>query len=208
MKYMQIAPGIRKDITIITAKELQVLLKNALGRIESLNVNNKLGIQNYDEENILKFRTNCKNSKLRNIYFRLIHNDFYTRVRMKKFGMTNNEDCPRCGEIETSEHLLWNCAHVKNIWSLFNQIMCQVSLHNECVTLYEDVFRVGSHPANCMIKIKIIQALIQIERPTYWNRQNILDIINDLRKVEKYNSSISRTIDKFKIKWNLFESLT
>jgi hypothetical protein len=70
------------------------------------------------------------------------------------------------------------------------------------------VFRVGSHPANCMIKIKIIQALIQIERPTYWNRQNILDIINDLRKVEKYNSSISRTIDKFKIKWNLFESLT
>jgi len=208
MKYMQIAPGIRKDITIITAKELQVLLKNALGRIESLNVNNKLGIQNYDEENISKFRTNCKNSKLRNIYFRLIHNDFYTRVRMKKFGMTNNEDCPRCGEIETSEHLLWNCAHVKNIWSLFNQIMCQVSLHNECVTLYEDVFRVGSHPANCMIKIKIIQALIQIERPTYWNRQNILDIINDLRKVEKYNSSITRTIDKFKIKWNLFESLT
>jgi hypothetical protein len=97
---------------------------------------------------------------------------------------------------------------VRNIWSLFNQIMRKVGYHNECVTLYEDIFRVGSHSANCMIKIKIIQALIQIERPKYWNRQNILDIINDLKNVEKYNAHTSRTMDKYKIKWNLFENLT
>jgi hypothetical protein len=99
MKYTQIAPEVRKDVTVITAKELQVVLKNALGKIESLIVNIKLGIENYDEENISKFRIYCKNPKLRNKYFRQIHNDFYTRVRMKKFGMMNTDKCPRCGEV-------------------------------------------------------------------------------------------------------------
>ena len=73
----------RKNIHSITVKELQVTLKNALKKIEALDVKNKLGIDNFDEENITRFRNNCKNPNLRNIYFRLIHNDFFTRVRIK-----------------------------------------------------------------------------------------------------------------------------
>jgi hypothetical protein len=34
-------------------------------------------IEEVAKENIIKFRKNCKNPKLRNIYFRLIHNDFF-----------------------------------------------------------------------------------------------------------------------------------
>jgi hypothetical protein len=33
--------------------------------------------------------------KLRNIYFRLIHNDFFTGVRMEKYRMTKDDECPR-----------------------------------------------------------------------------------------------------------------
>jgi hypothetical protein len=88
MKYMLIAPNTRKIICSITVKELQVTLKNALKKIEVLDVRNKVGIDNFDEDNITKFRSNCKNPKLRNIYFRLIHNDFFTHVRMKKYKIT------------------------------------------------------------------------------------------------------------------------
>jgi hypothetical protein len=133
MKYMLIAPRTRKNLITITVKELQVTLKNALKKIDVLDVKNKLGIDNFDEENITRFRSNCKNPKLRNIYFRLIHNDFFTHVRMKKYRMTVTDECPRCGITETSKHLLYECAHVRNIWSLFNNLMSQIGNDQQCI---------------------------------------------------------------------------
>ena len=162
---MLIAPRTRKNLNTITVKELQVILKNALKKIDVLDVKNKLGIDNFDEENITRFRSNCKNPKLRNIYFRLIHNDFFTHVRMKKYGMTVTDKCPRCNMTESLRHLLWECKHVKHIWSLFNDLMNQVEKGLECVNNYEDVFRTCEMPAISIVKAKIIQALIQIERP-------------------------------------------
>jgi hypothetical protein len=68
-------------------------------------------------------------------------------------------------------------------------------------------FQACEMPATSIIKAKIIQALIQIERPINWNREKLLDTIKDLINVEKYNAVASRTINKFKVKWNLFESI-
>ena len=196
MKYMLIAPRIRKNLVTITVKELQVTLKNALKKIDVLDVKNKLGINNFDEENITRFRSNCKNPKLRNIYFRLIHNDFFTHVRMKKYRMTVTDECPRCSITETSKHLLYECAHVGNIWSLFNNLMSQTGNDKQCINNYEDVFQVSDTPAISIVKAKIIQSLIQIERPINWNREKLLDIIKDLINVERYNAIESRTINK------------
>jgi len=83
IKHMLISPRTRNNLNTITVKELQVTQKNALKKIDILDVKNKVGIDNIDEDNITRFRSNCKNPKLRNIYFRLIHNDFFTHVRMK-----------------------------------------------------------------------------------------------------------------------------
>ncbi len=85
---MLIKPNLRKNVSDITVMELQVTLKTALKKTEELDFKNKMMIEEFDEENIIKFRKNCKNPKLRNIYFRLIHNDFFTHVRMKKYKMT------------------------------------------------------------------------------------------------------------------------
>ena len=57
------------------------------------------------------------------------------------------------------------------------------------------------------IKAKVIQALIQIERPMNWNREKLLDTIKDLINVERYNAVVSRTIHKFNLKWNIFDNL-
>jgi hypothetical protein len=186
-------------------KELQVTLKNALKKIDVLDVKSKVGIDNFDEENITRFRSNCKNPKLRNIYFRLIHNDFFTHVRMKKYRMTLSDEWPRWGITETSKHLLYECAHERNIWSLFNNLMSQIGNDQQCINNYEDVFQTPDPPAISIVKAKIIQALIQIERPMNWNREKLLDIIKDLINVECYNAIESRTINKFNVKWNLFK---
>jgi hypothetical protein len=126
---------------------------------------------------------------------------------MKKYKMTVTDECPRCNMTETSKHLLWECTHVKNIWSLFNDMMNSVGGGQECVNNFDDVFQACEMPAISIIKAKIIQALIQIERPINWNREKLLDTIKDLINVEKYNAVASRTINKFKVKWNLFESI-
>jgi hypothetical protein len=61
---------------------------------------------------------------------------------------------------------------------------------------------------NCVPKhAKIIQALIQIERPMNWNREKLIDTIKDLINVEQFNAVVSRTINKFNLKWNIFDNL-
>jgi hypothetical protein len=38
--------------------------------------------------NIVDFRRKCKNSKLQNMYFRLLQKDFFPYARMKKYKMS------------------------------------------------------------------------------------------------------------------------
>jgi hypothetical protein len=122
-KFIMIAPGEWVGIKEITAKQLQTTLKKVMKKVEVLVVHEKLKIESFETGNIVNFRKRCKNAKLRNIYFRLIHGDFFTHVRMKKYNMTPTDECPRCGEKEDMKHLLWECIHAKQIWSMYNNIM-------------------------------------------------------------------------------------
>jgi hypothetical protein len=182
-------------------------LKNALKKIEVLDFNSKLGSDCFDEDGITRFQSNCKNPKLRNIYFTLIHNDFFTHVRMKKYKMTETDECPICGLTETTKHLLWECEHNKQIWSLFNALMNQVGNYRECVKKYEEVFQTCQLPGICTVKMKIIQEMIQVEKTVNWNGEKPEMIIREIIKIEKYNATVTRTIVKFKIKWNSIEKI-
>jgi exonuclease III len=202
INYMTISPNVRKDIRIVTVKELQITLKNVLGKIECLNVNNKVRVKSYKEEYITHFRQSCKNSKLRNIYFRLIHNDFFTKVKLKKYKMIESDRCTRCDLQETTEHLLWECNETRNIWKIFNEIMNKLEMNQDKIKEYEDVYKPGSNSAIALIKIKIIQELIQIERPRLWNKENVTKIILEMIKIEKYNSETNKTNEKYGKKWS------
>jgi hypothetical protein len=78
LKYILIKGDEWMAINKITTRELQGTLKVARKRISTQDYNKKLGIINYNRENISKFRYQCKNVKLRHIYFRLISKDFFT----------------------------------------------------------------------------------------------------------------------------------
>jgi hypothetical protein len=83
----------------------------------------------------------------------------------------------------------------------------QIGNGQECVNNYEDVFQACELWAINTVKIKVIQALIQIERPLNWNREKHLDTIKNLINIEQYNAIVSRTSNKFKIKWEAFENI-
>jgi hypothetical protein len=75
------------------------------------------------------------------------------------------------------------------------------------ITKYDDVFSPGKSSAICLIKIKIIQELIQIERPKHWNDDNIKQISDKLLKIEKYNATVSKNVSKFITKWQNIQTL-
>ena len=155
----------------------------------------------------MRFRNNCKNPKLRNIYFRLTHNDFYTKERMKRFKMINSEECSRCGYKENLEHLMWGCHQSRRIWSYYNELMTNTKNPSEKMLQYKDIFTTPQKSSITLIKIRIIQELIQIERPTNWSRETFNDKIKEIVRIEKYNFTVRKEETKFNIKWGNIENL-
>jgi hypothetical protein len=91
LKYMCLKPGNRISIDLVTVKELQSSLKLVLKKSEVANFKTKLDIDEFDPSNISTVRRHYKNAKLRNIYFRLIHNDFFTHSRMMRYKMMDSD---------------------------------------------------------------------------------------------------------------------
>ena len=101
---------------VVTTKDMQLTLKNIMGKVEVQNFDQRLGIIGYDSTQIGKFRNQCKNIKLRHMYLRLVNRDFYTKERMLRFRMSLSDACERCGEVETYKQLFWECGESGRVW--------------------------------------------------------------------------------------------
>jgi hypothetical protein len=146
-------------------------------------------------------RQNCQNSKLRNIYFRLIHNDFFTREKTKKYKMVDSDECERCNESETTRHLMWECPHVKIIWNSYNRIMLLTKNKDDPVKTYQDIFKSCNRPSTNIFKLQTIKSLIQIIRPKNWTEENVFAMFKEIIDIERYNYKLKRKEDKFRSKW-------
>jgi hypothetical protein len=62
----------------IITKEPQKPLKVALNKTSNQEFDLRLGTSGYEKDNIRKFQNQCKNVKLRHIYFGIISKDFFT----------------------------------------------------------------------------------------------------------------------------------
>ena len=91
--------------------------KNALGKVSSQNCNVKLDIESFDKDSVTKFRSQCKNLKLRYIFYRNVSCDFFTKEKMFNYTMCDNRLSVRCGEVDTYKHLLWGCIESRKILS-------------------------------------------------------------------------------------------
>ena len=188
-------------VSEINTRDLQWTLKKVLDKITTFDLNSRIGIGACDKINIIQFRKQCKNAKLRSIHFRLIHNDFFTYEKMFRFKMTNTPLCPRCNEIETTRHLIWECGESQRIWKLYNDILKNSNLEEMAVKKYEDIYYTDNLSVTSMIKMKIIQEFIQIERPKGWNEMKMNNLILKMKSVDKYNSIVNNCQDKNDRKW-------
>jgi hypothetical protein len=84
--------------------------------------------------------------------------------------------------------------------------MNQTSNSKECINNYEGIFQPCELPSINMIKIKIIQELIQIERPVNWNQDKLMNVVRELINIERYNANLSQSTIKFYLKWHNFDN--
>jgi exonuclease III len=190
-----------RDINCITTKELQVMLKRALNKIDKLDFSHRLGYETFNPDQIEIFRGQCKNVKLRHIYYRLISRDFYTKERMLRFKMSRNDECERCGLKETYRHLLWECRESRLVWSSFNGYLNSINFCQSDVNKYEDIFNIDKNKIISIVKIRVIQAMIQIERPKNWNIETVRKIALELKRMEIYNSIVNLKGEKTRGVW-------
>jgi hypothetical protein len=178
-----------RELRLVTTKDMQLTLKNIMGKVEVQSFDQRLGIVGFDSTQIGKFRNQCKNIKLRHMYLRLVNRDFYTKERMLRFGMSLTDACERCGEVETYRHLFWDCVESGRVWRSFNEYMMEIG-HEHRVNSYEGVFKIDDNRIISMIKVRVIQAMIQIARPVAWGVGRIRGVALELKCIELYNSAI------------------
>jgi hypothetical protein len=125
---------------------------------------------------------------------------------MKKLKMIDREECVRCGSPETTKHLLWECYQANKVWSAFNAMMTNIGHYKDCVDSYENIYNHASSSAITTIKLKVIQELIQINRPINWNKEKALSVALEIVNIEKYNSKLNNQIKEFIAKWKTIEA--
>jgi DNA gyrase/topoisomerase IV subunit A len=116
--------------------------------------------------------------------------------------MTQTDKCPRFGITESISHLLCECPHANNIWNEYNNFMIKVGQNRDCVNNYQSIYSTANSPATTLIKIKVIQEMIQIIRPKSWNKEKMEDLVRDLFTTENYIARKNHEIDKFHEKWS------
>ena len=130
------------------------------------------------------------NSKLKAILLRCIHGDVYSKERMQRFGMTDENTCPRCQEVETTRHMLLDCSYSKNLWGKISKI---TGISNS--TLNEIL---GLDPKHDKVTLTIhaetLRRLMAIDRPVIECNSLLRSIIANLNLIEKgvtkYQTSI------------------
>lgn len=152
--------------------------------------------------NIRRFRKQCKEVKMRNVFYRLLNRDFFYAERMFRYRMTDSPDCTRCGQTETNDHLIYNCQFSVRMWSIYNEVIKEYFNSEYSIRRMEDIFNFSSGPIENCLKIKLINNLIQIERPIHWTKEKILGMALETKKIEKYIAVKNRNnLDSFFKKW-------
>ena len=90
--------------------------------------------------NIAKQAT--KESRLRELHWKVLHNIYPTQILLKKMGLADNDFCPYCpNEKDYIEHFFFECKQIKPIWKFIEQKM--LDAFNYKITLTKENILTG-----------------------------------------------------------------
>ena len=105
--------SVSKSLNKCTSKEIR------LHRCSQLPIRSyKIGLELTEKEALnWGFRmTKLTSVKHKSTILRIAHGDVYTKEKLQRFGLINENKCPRCDDIETLDHKFVSCKYIKRIW--------------------------------------------------------------------------------------------
>jgi len=159
----------------------------------------KLGINTHEGLNpfIIARKVN-HSTNLRIFKFRLLHMDIFTKERMFKFKMSDNDNCDFCGIKETVKHVLWDCSRARGLWNQVNMFLNGIEIDSEIE--FENLF-VGYNPTNIVLEgiiTRFTQVLLRIDREKALSVENIR---SELIQFARLNVSVKNDNDINKNIW-------
>ena len=174
-----------KDSSKLTSKQIRLGLYPPIAPTPKLLINPDPDITSHLGRCLKKMT----NSKLQGILLRALHGDIYCGTRLKKFGMSDSDLCPRCNLQETIQHQLFECDFVKSIWIVLRSV---TSIN--CLTINDVLGHNPLHDKTTLtIHAELIRILLAIDRPTTDKLLLSKSIINRLAILEKGTSKIQIT---------------
>ena len=73
-----------------------------------------------------------KESRLRLLHFKILHNILPTNIQLKKMGIKASDSCDFCGELDVVEHMIIYCPILRGYWeTVFNTIFSRTNIRLE-----------------------------------------------------------------------------
>jgi hypothetical protein len=153
-------------------------------------------ITNATNEDLSAFLTSLmrvKNTRQKNIALRVYHGDIFTKEKLFRLGLSDSPNCPKCGQIETREHLLFSCPTTKPVWDRLT------TLHsNKPQAEIKDILFSKGKTAYLKIRLELIGLLLQIDRLTLNPAEAIKAVCNRLITCEHNSEKEQQVYRTFK----------
>ena len=147
----------------VTSKELRLALLNNEG-IDNF----KLPVdRDLLTDSMIPKISKLKCTRAKTLALRLVHKDIYTSVRLKKFGLKDSDECPRCKQTEDLEHLLKDCWYTKVLWKKIGKLYSDTDNRRQRYNPNNLDFVVGARLSKAKLKLhlEIIRRLCNKDRP-------------------------------------------
>ncbi len=116
-------------------------------------------------------------SKTRELAFQVLNRTLWTSNKAFKSGLKDNPNCKFCGEVETQEHLLYQCEHYsEQIWNKLGRVITTAIADQQT----EYIPRIEFTPAN--ITFNKIHPTIQIHVKEKKSREALILLVQETKR--------------------------
>jgi hypothetical protein len=114
---IRIKNGTYKNIELITSKEFRGMLAD-----DPLGVSSIIGrgLDEYTIAEYFKQINSLHNTRHKNTLLRIWNGDSLSYSRLYHLGIVDSTACPNCGEIDTPQHMLFECVNSVRVWQILN----------------------------------------------------------------------------------------
>ncbi len=214
-KWQEITKVSTKDITkYISSNINSENIRVYVNKRHKLDIN----LNNIESSNpFCNLRKTTSDAKLRNIQYKILHNIYPTMKHLHTWKIKETPNCTHCNIVETTKHAIYDCPIAIDCWSKLNTLL---SDRINDLTLLEIIEGTVSHiNLNLLelnryekygldtILILLKQKLIlQREEKVFLNSIEIINIIKNWIKIEKYTAVKLNKLHCHSQKWSWIEN--